>query len=71
MQSGEWFAFIPRLNHRIACCDCGLVHAISVRLVPHINKTGRIVIMKAERDNRATAAKRREARKRGRPYKLS
>lgn len=39
--------------HHVACCDCGLVHRFTYRI------KGSTVVIRAWRDNRATAAKRR------------
>lgn len=44
---------------KLACCDCGLVHRIVI--IPE----GKLLRMAAERDNRATAQRRRQMRKRG------
>lgn len=40
--------------HKIACCDCGLIHLLEFRLVK-----GSVITFKAYRDNRATAQRRR------------
>lgn len=47
----EWFK--PALGYRIGCCDCGLVHDMEFRM-----KRGQVQI-RARRNERATAAKRR------------
>jgi hypothetical protein len=52
--NGEWMRSY-RGWHRIACCDCGLVHDF---------KFSRAVRFRAFRDKRATAAKRAWLRKR-------
>jgi hypothetical protein len=52
-----------RRGYRFGCCDCGLVHEIDFR---HVD--GRIQY-RVKRDNRATAALRREAKKRGEAMK--
>lgn len=54
---GEWVQPIRR-GYKMACCDCGLVHRLDFRVV-----NGRVQF-RVFRDNRATAAKRREERKR-------
>ncbi len=46
-------------NMKIACCDCGLVHKLEV----FSDKEG-FMMLKYTPDRRATAAKRREERKR-------
>jgi hypothetical protein len=51
-------------GYRLACCDCGLVHAIRFRVVD--SKGGKAVQFKAARHVRATAAKRRENAKKPR-----
>lgn len=53
---GQWVQPIRR-GYKAACCDCGLVHRVDVRI-----RNGRVQFRVA-RDNRATAAVRREARK--------
>lgn len=52
LYDGEWF-YPRRYKHRNACCDCGLVHEWTFKL------EGRTIKMKASRNMRATAAKRR------------
>lgn len=44
--------------YRIACCDCGLVHDFVF-----VSEDGKPIGIAAKRNNRATAAKRRAARK--------
>lgn len=46
------------VNQKIGCCDCGLVHKVSQRVV------NGLLFMTMEIDKRATAACRRETRKR-------
>lgn len=50
----DFFAPVTE-GFRLACCDCGLVHNIDFR----INDEGEIEV-RFERNNRATAARRRE-----------
>lgn len=50
----------PGRLYKIACCDCALVHRVKFQT------RGREIIMRAWRDNRATAALRREDRRRKR-----
>lgn len=59
--SGEWVRPIKR-GYKMACCDCGLVHRVEFAHVPY--GSGRKIIFRVWRDERATAAKRREKRKR-------
>jgi hypothetical protein len=47
----------------MACCDCGLVHDMQFRLVPSING-GRHIHFRVRRNERSTAAVRREDRRR-------
>jgi hypothetical protein len=47
-----------RRGYRMMCCDCGLVHKINFRLVPH-GKRGKRIVLTVYRDERATAAARR------------
>ncbi len=51
-KDGDWIKVIRR-KHKIACCDCGLVHMLNFRI-----KKGKIEFQ-AIRDNRATAQRRR------------
>lgn len=46
-------------NMKISCCDCGLVHKLEI-----FNNEEAFMMIKMTRDRRATAAIRREARKR-------
>jgi len=39
--------------HKIACCDCGLVHVLKFKL------EGSVITFRAYRDNRATGQRRR------------
>lgn len=56
VEDGEWLAF-ARSGHRIACCDCGLVHDVEFAV------TAGKVEMRFTRNNRATAARRRAKNK--------
>lgn len=51
-EDGTWFA-VHKRGHRIACCDCGLVHDYDFRVVD-----GQIQA-RARRHKRATVAMRR------------
>ena len=55
---GEWFEPLPQRGHKMACCDCSLVHRMDFRV-----RDGKVQI-RAVRDTRETAARRR--RKTGR-----
>lgn len=51
---GEGFAVPNGKKYRIACCDCGLVHDFVF-----IAESGDFIGVAAERNNRATAQRRR------------
>ena len=62
---GEWIR--PCVSgYKMACCDCGLVHRLDFRVLRAVNRThgkilkGARVEFRAYRDNRATAALRRQ-----------
>lgn len=57
MHDGEW-VWPRRKKFVLGCCDCGLLHKIWFRLVPHGN--GKRIEFKAVRDDRATSALRRK-----------
>jgi hypothetical protein len=56
--AGEWIQPVSE-GYGMCCCDCGLVHRLDFRVVD-----GRVQI-RARRDSRATAQRRRS---RGLPY---
>jgi hypothetical protein len=56
-QAGEWME-IPGRRYKLICCDCGLAHDFEFRVVK-----GKIRF-RAYRNERSTAACRRERRKR-------
>ncbi len=58
---GEWIRPVRR-GYKLGCCDCGLVHRINFKLVPY--GSGKKIKFQAWRDERATAAVRREKKKR-------
>jgi hypothetical protein len=58
--SGETFQ-VARPWWRVACCDCGLVHDMKFKV------SGHKIFLTVERNNRATAAKRRRKQKLNRP----
>lgn len=51
-KEGEWIKVIGN-SHKIACCDCGLVHKLNFKA----KKYG--IYLQAFRDNRATTQRRR------------
>lgn len=53
---GEWVAPTPQRGHKMACCDCGLIHRMDFRV------RGGKVEFRAFRDARATAVRRRTVR---------
>lgn len=55
MKDGQWIA-PKRRGYRLACCDCGLVHELEFRLMPHGG--GKRIIFRAYRHRRATASMR-------------
>lgn len=55
---GEWQR--PRLRgYRMQCCDCGLVHVFNFKVVLSRNGRTQKVLFQAFRNERATAAVRR------------
>lgn len=52
-----------RKGYRMCCCDCGLVHRIDFGLVPY--GSGKKIVFRAWRDERATAAVRAWSRRKG------
>lgn len=59
-ESGEWVQ-PRRKGYKLACCDCGLVHRVDFRALK--NGRGTFVQFRCYRDNRSTAAMRRERNK--------
>ena len=58
--AGEWIRPVKR-GYKMACCDCGLVHRLDFE---HVRwGRGRKILIRAFRDERATAAIRRERKK--------
>ena len=55
--------FPARRGYRMMCCDCGLVHRVNFRLVPHGTKGRRKIALNVYRDDRATANARRGKQK--------
>lgn len=51
---GEWEHFPLKQIHRLMCCDCGLVHEITL-----VRKEGKI-FLRMKRNDKATAAARRK-----------
>jgi len=61
-EDGEWIT--PTRRHKIACCDCGLVHNMEFRIVKievlNGRKYGKLrVQFRATRNERSTAGRRR------------
>ena len=56
MYGDEWHEMYQR-NQKLACCDCGLVHRIDFK-IKRVGTQNRI-FMRAQRNERATGAKRR------------
>lgn len=56
-KDGDGWSVKNRIPFRISCCDCGLVH----NLVLHVRgrRRGFVIGIAAERNERATAAKRK------------
>ena len=61
VKAGEWIYPI-RHGYKMKCCDCGLVHTLNFKLI----KRGKrhIILLQGFRDERSTAAVRREQKKR-------
>ncbi len=53
-KDGEGFVIPSAEKYRLACCHCGLVHDIVI-----VSEDGKPVGFAAQRNNRATAARRR------------
>jgi hypothetical protein len=49
----------PFARHRFACCDCGLVHDREFEIGDSDRGEEGVIIFRARRNNRATAATRR------------
>lgn len=50
---GEWIEPTPQFGHKLACCDCGLIHTVNFRVVK-----GKVQFQ-AFRNNKATSGRRR------------
>ena len=62
-QAKDGEVIVPRMRgYKIRCCDCGLTHRVDFAVVRHGGRHH--VAFKATRDVRATAAARREAKRR-------
>lgn len=58
VMDGEWFELMFTGNppvHSMACCDCGLVHKVQIKV------DGGKIFMMAVRDKRATARRRKSS----------
>jgi len=62
---GEWIRPHPQEGHKMACCDCGLVHTFDFRVVTIDDGKGakQYAVYRAVRDKRATSARRKRAQK--------
>lgn len=60
---GEWVRPIKK-GYKMQCCDCGLVHKVDFKI------SGRHVLLRAFRDERATAAVRRGKQSKAKIKKL-
>jgi len=60
VNAGEWVQPV-RNGYKMACCDCGLVHKLNFRIVK--KGTRNFIQFQGFRDERATAAVRRERKK--------
>jgi len=60
-ENGEGWTIRNREPFRVACCDCGLVHNIVIASLD--KRKGAVLGIAAERNERATAAKRRRKEK--------
>jgi hypothetical protein len=60
--AGEWITPI-RHNYKLACCTCGRVHRLDFRII-QVGTNRRQIQFRVFDDKRATAAVRREMRKR-------
>jgi hypothetical protein len=56
VKSGAWISPI-KTGYRMECCDCGLVHRIDFRHIPH--GCGRKIQLRAFRDEEATITRRK------------
>lgn len=57
-KDGEGWSIRNREIFRLACCDCGLVHNLVIAISG--KRRGTIIGISAERNERATAQKRRK-----------
>jgi hypothetical protein len=53
---GDWIEPTPQRGHKMRCCDCSLIHVMDFRV-----RDGKVQF-RPRRDNRATAAARRQVR---------
>lgn len=60
VEAGQWVQPIRR-GYKLVCCDCRLVHRVNFRLVKRGHRHW--IQLQAFRDEKATAAARREKRK--------
>lgn len=53
IESNQWVSPIKK-GYRMRCCDCGLVHELDFKHVPY--GSGRKILIRARRHERATSA---------------
>jgi hypothetical protein len=66
LADGEGVALRSTERFKFACCDCGLVHNMVI-----VSRRGGHVAFAVERNARATAARRREARRKKKPSRTA
>ena len=59
-KAGEWIR-PKKKGYKMMCCDCGLVHRMQFEHIPY--GSGRIIIFRAWRDERATSVARSQKRR--------
>lgn len=57
--AGEWVQPVKK-GYKLACCDCGLVHAVNFRIIKYAGGKRAKVQLQAFRDERATKALRKK-----------
>lgn len=67
VKDGEWIIVTTR-NHKVACCDCGLIHKFDFKIgtkvprgykITSASKLKAIILRRAFRDDKATARRRK------------
>lgn len=63
-KDGDWSEWVrPLPGYRFACCDCGLVHEMQFDIGKSDAGEEGVIIFRARRHNRATAATRRHMKR--------